>query len=44
MEREIYFRAERYARAALGDEAYEIREAECAEGGGLSVEEAAALV
>ncbi len=44
MEREIYLRAERYARAALGDEAYEIREAECAEGGGLSVEEAAALV
>lgn len=44
MEREVYLRAERCARAALGDEAYETREAEYAEGGGLSVEEAAALV
>ncbi|MEV6543434.1 BTAD domain-containing putative transcriptional regulator [Streptomyces sp. NPDC051665] len=44
MEREVYLRAERRARAALGDEAYETCEAEYAEGGGLSVEEAAALV
>lgn len=41
MEREVYARAERQARAALGDEAYE---AAHAEGGGLSPEEAAALV
>jgi predicted ATPase/DNA-binding SARP family transcriptional activator len=41
MEREVYSRAERHARAALGDEAYE---AAHAEGGGLSPEEAAALV
>ncbi|MGW3123164.1 AfsR/SARP family transcriptional regulator [Streptomyces sp. NPDC001107] len=41
MEREVYARAERLARAALGDEAYE---AAHAEGGGLSPEEAAALV
>ncbi|MFI7399723.1 AfsR/SARP family transcriptional regulator [Streptomyces sp. NPDC049541] len=41
MEREVYARAERIARAALGDEAYE---AAHAEGGGLSAEEAAALV
>lgn len=44
MEREVYHRAERCARAALGDEVYETCEAEYAEGGGLSVEEAAALV
>ncbi|MFE2885888.1 BTAD domain-containing putative transcriptional regulator [Streptomyces sp. NPDC059272] len=44
MEREVYLRAERCARAALGDDAYETREAEYAEGGGLSVEEATALV
>ena len=44
MEREVYQRAERCARAALGDEAYETCEAGYAEGGGLSVEEAAALV
>ena len=44
MEREVYRQAERHARAALGDEAYEICEAEYAEGDGLSVEEAAALV
>ncbi|MER6425590.1 BTAD domain-containing putative transcriptional regulator [Streptomyces sp. NPDC001137] len=41
MERDVYARAERLARAALGDEAYE---AAHAEGGGLSAEEAAALV
>ncbi|GAA3788752.1 BTAD domain-containing putative transcriptional regulator [Streptomyces coacervatus] len=41
MEREVYVRAERHARTALGDEAYE---AAYAEGGGLSPEEAAALV
>ncbi|GAA2520379.1 AfsR/SARP family transcriptional regulator [Streptomyces longisporus] len=41
MERDVYARAERIARAALGDEAYE---AAHAEGGGLSAEEAAALV
>ncbi|MCD9874329.1 AfsR/SARP family transcriptional regulator [Streptomyces guryensis] len=41
MEREVYARAERHARAALGDEAYE---AAHAEGGSLSPEEAAALV
>ncbi|MFF4355383.1 BTAD domain-containing putative transcriptional regulator [Streptomyces sp. NPDC001604] len=41
MEREVYSRAERLARAALGDRAYE---AAHAEGCGLSVEEAAALV
>ncbi len=44
MERDVYLRAERCARAALGDEAYETREAEYAEGGGLSLEEATALV
>ncbi|MFF5299876.1 BTAD domain-containing putative transcriptional regulator [Streptomyces sp. NPDC013161] len=44
MEREVYRQAERHARAALGDEAYEICAAEYAEGDGLSVEEAAALV
>ncbi|WP_405971698.1 winged helix-turn-helix domain-containing protein [Streptomyces sp. NBC_00988] len=44
MEREVYLRAERCARAALGDEAYETCAAGYAEGGGLSVEEAAALV
>ncbi|WP_329351081.1 winged helix-turn-helix domain-containing protein [Streptomyces sp. NBC_01261] len=44
MEREVYLQAERRARAALGDEAYETCEAGYAEGGGLSVEEAAALV
>ncbi|MEV6947345.1 BTAD domain-containing putative transcriptional regulator [Streptomyces sp. NPDC051172] len=41
MERDVYARAERLARAALGDQAYE---AAHAEGGGLSAEEAAALV
>ena len=41
MEREVYALAERIARASLGDEAYE---AAHAEGGGLSAEEAAALV
>ncbi|MGW1749955.1 AfsR/SARP family transcriptional regulator [Streptomyces sp. NPDC002092] len=41
MEREVYALAERLARVALGDEAYE---AAHAEGGGLSAEEAAALV
>ncbi|MGW3283187.1 AfsR/SARP family transcriptional regulator [Streptomyces sp. NPDC001002] len=41
MEREVFERAERYARAALGDAEYE---AAYAEGGGLSLEEAAALV
>ncbi|MGI5454252.1 AfsR/SARP family transcriptional regulator [Streptomyces sp. CA-249302] len=41
MERETYRRAEQYTRAALGDEAYE---AAHAEGGGLSLEEATALV
>ncbi|MFJ9380024.1 BTAD domain-containing putative transcriptional regulator [Streptomyces sp. NPDC101455] len=44
MEREVYLQAERRARAALGDEAYETCEAGYAEGGGLSLEEAAALV
>ncbi|MFG2781524.1 BTAD domain-containing putative transcriptional regulator [Streptomyces prunicolor] len=44
MEREVYFQAERHARAALGDETYEAYAAECAESGGLSVREAAALV
>ncbi|MFD4560424.1 BTAD domain-containing putative transcriptional regulator [Streptomyces sp. NPDC058469] len=44
MEREVYLQAERHARAALGDETFEAYEAEYAEGGGLSVEEAAALV
>ncbi|MFJ3894548.1 MULTISPECIES: AfsR/SARP family transcriptional regulator [unclassified Streptomyces] len=44
MEREVYLRAERGARAALGDEAYETHEAEYAGGGGLSMEKAAALV
>ncbi|MFI6461775.1 AfsR/SARP family transcriptional regulator [Streptomyces sp. NPDC050538] len=44
MEREVYLQAERRARAALGDEAYDRYEAEYAEGGGLSVKEAAALV
>ncbi|MCI3270166.1 AfsR/SARP family transcriptional regulator [Streptomyces cylindrosporus] len=41
MENEVYRRAERHARAALGDEAFE---AAYAEGGGLSVKEATALV
>ncbi|MCT9082826.1 ATP-binding protein, partial [Streptomyces fulvoviolaceus] len=41
VEREMYTRAQRALRAVLGDEAYE---AAYAEGGGLSVEEAAALV
>ncbi|MEU6259810.1 BTAD domain-containing putative transcriptional regulator [Streptomyces sp. NPDC047043] len=41
MEREAYDRAERHTRAVLGDEAYE---AAYAEGGGLSPEEATALV
>ncbi|MDH6216564.1 AfsR/SARP family transcriptional regulator [Streptomyces pseudovenezuelae] len=41
MEREVYERAERHTRAALGDAAYE---AAYAEGGGLSTEEATALV
>ena len=41
MEREVYERAERHTRAALGDAAYE---AAYAEGGGLSMEEATALV
>ncbi|MFC8515715.1 BTAD domain-containing putative transcriptional regulator [Streptomyces sp. NPDC057257] len=41
MENEVYRRAERHTRAALGDEAFE---AAYAEGGGLSVKEATALV
>jgi hypothetical protein len=41
MEREVYVRAERHTRGALGDEPYETA---YAEGGGLSVEEAAARV
>lgn len=41
MEREAYARAERHVRGALGDEAYE---AAYAQGGGLSAEEATALV
>jgi predicted ATPase/DNA-binding SARP family transcriptional activator len=41
MEREAYAQAERHTRAVLGDEAYETA---VAEGGGLSVTEAAALV
>ncbi|TQJ87686.1 BTAD domain-containing putative transcriptional regulator [Streptomyces sp. SLBN-31] len=41
LEREVYERAERHTRAALGDEAYE---AAHAEGGGLSLVEATALV
>ncbi|MGW2520954.1 AfsR/SARP family transcriptional regulator [Streptomyces sp. NPDC001617] len=41
MEREVYERAERHTRAVLGDEAYETAHAE---GGGLSLVEAAALV
>jgi hypothetical protein len=44
MEREVYLRAERQARAVLGDEVYEACEAEYAEGDSLSVKEAAALV
>ncbi|MCX5334606.1 BTAD domain-containing putative transcriptional regulator [Streptomyces sp. NBC_00140] len=41
IERETYSRAERHARAALGDEAFE---AALAEGGGLSPTEATALI
>ncbi len=44
MERAVYLHAERHARAALGDETFEACEAGYAEGGGLSVQEAAALV
>lgn len=44
MEREVHLQAEWHARAALGDETYEAYEAEYAEGGSLSVREAAALV
>jgi len=44
MEREVYLRAERQARAVLGDEVYAACEAEYAEGDSLSVKEAAALV
>ncbi|WOX15610.1 AfsR family transcriptional regulator [Streptomyces sp. N50] len=44
MEREVYLQAERHARAALGDEAYETCAAGYAEGDGLSLEEAVALV
>ncbi|XUL87699.1 AfsR/SARP family transcriptional regulator [Streptomyces galilaeus] len=44
MEREVYRQAEQYARAALGDAAYEECAAGYAEGDGLSAKEAAALV
>ncbi|WP_406132076.1 BTAD domain-containing putative transcriptional regulator [Streptomyces sp. NBC_00989] len=44
MEREVYLRAERCARAALGDDTYEACEAGYTEGGGLSLQAAAAVV